>query len=260
MILIKTYEELNHWLKQYHYFEDGHMLKIDTNPFAITAGIMIRGTFEANTEKEVLCFKITPGKILSCDYSLNHEPSEDHYIESIEALKVNQGIGLQIFNPPTLTLIAESFTISDGEIIKSIFQPWISRREISVRVPMHEIPKPHFWKQEFKKLGYDIVFRYYAGEGKPFEQLPYPNYSGFFFQLESRVRNTQQGIFIQHLSIENGDILMYFQQCDADLDLLWTALTTILADIPDIKISCGNCKFTGDEWKRHFAINPEPHK
>ncbi|MBA3603294.1 MAG: hypothetical protein H0W50_06570 [Parachlamydiaceae bacterium] len=131
MILIKTYEELDRWLEEYNYFEDGHVLKIDMNPLVITIGMLIRGTYEANTEKENLSFKITPGDVFAFDYSPSFEPSDNHYIESIEPLEVYRGIGLQFIGPPTLTLTAESFSISDSEIIKSIFEPWVSRNEIS---------------------------------------------------------------------------------------------------------------------------------
>ncbi len=257
MILIKTYEDLDRWLNEYSYFEEGHVLKIDMNPLVITIGMLIKGSYEANTEKEILCFKITPANVSSFDYPPNFEPSDNHYIESIEPLEVDRGFGLQINGPPTLTLRAESFTISDSEILKSIFKPWLSRNEISLQVTMKEIPKPQFWKQEFKKLGYDIVFRCYGGESEPIEKVPYPNYFGYFFQLENRVSATNDGIFIQTCSMNNYDVLMSFRQCDVDLDLLWSALKHILADIKDVKISCGNCKFTGEEWKHNFGNAPE---
>jgi hypothetical protein len=252
MIIIKTYDELDNWLEKYNYFEDGHVLKIDMNPFVITIGVLISGTYEANTEKEILSFEITPINVSSCNYTPDFEPSDDHYIESIEPVEAYGGVGLQILGPPLLTLIAESFTIFENATIKSIFKPWISRRDIFVQAPMEKIPKPEFWQEEFKKLGYDIVFRYYAGESKPLQQL-YSNYVGFFFQLENRVNTTNQGIFIRYCSIEKQEVSMSFQQCDPDLDSLWTALTTILASIPEVKISCGNCKFTGAEWKRMLA-------
>lgn len=216
---------------------------------------MVGGTYEANTEKEILCFKIIPENIFSCEYPSDFKPSENHYIESIEPLEVNQGVGLQIFGPPTLILNAQSFTISDRGIIKSIFKPWLNPKHISLQVPMNEIPKPIFWKDKFKELGYDIIFRYYSGESKPLHEIPYPNYIGYFFQLESRLNINKEGILINYCSIKNNELYMSFQQNDNALDLLWAALMTILADLPGIKISCGNCKFTGDEWKYTFTIN-----
>lgn len=250
MISIKTNEELDCWLKKYHYFEDGYVLKMDVNPFVITIGL-INGSFEANTKKEIVSFEITPINVYLCDYRPSFEPSEDHCIEWIEPVDVDRGVGMQIFRPPVLTLKAESFIISENEVIKGVFKPYLSRQDISAKAPMEEIPTPDFWQQEFKKLGYDIVFRCYGGESKPLKQLPL-NYGGFFFQLESRVTTTSQGIFIGGCSLKKHEVFMCFQQCDSNLDSLWTALAIILANIPDVTISCGNCKFTGTEWKLNY--------
>ena len=250
MILIKTYEELDSWLEKYSYFEEGHVLKIDTNRFVITIGMLISGNYEANTKKEILSFEITPVNASSCDYKPDFELSDDHYIEFIEPVEVYGGIGLKFSGPPIFTLIAESFTISQNDTIKSFFKPWMSKRDIYMRAPMEEIPKPDFWQQEFKKLGYDIVFRYYAGESKPLQQLS--NYAGFFFQLKNRLKTNKQGIFIQYCSIKEQVVSIGFQLCDPDLDPLWTALTNILVNIPDVMISCGNCKFSGDKWKQRL--------
>lgn len=178
--------------------------------------------------------------------SPNFVPADDHCIESIEPIEVDGGFGLQITDP-RITLIAKSFSISEGKTIKSIVKPRISRRDISMRAPMAEIPKPDFWQQEFKKLGFDIVFRCFAGESKPLQKLP-SNYVGYFFQLENRVKIDNHGIFIRDCSIGEKGIAMCFEQDDEELESLWTALTIILARIPDVTIYCGNCKFTGAEW------------
>jgi len=247
MILIQTYEDLDNWLKKYSYFEEGHVLEIDTNRFVIKIGILISGNAEANTEKEILSFEISSINALSCDYKPDFEIGDDRSIEIIEPVEVNGGIGLQITGPPMFTLTAESFIISEKEIIKSLYLPWMSKGNIAFQALMEKIPEPDFWQKEFKKLGYDILFRYFAGEGKPLQKLS--NYAGYFFQLENRVATTKQGIFIESCSLKMRQVSMSFSQHDPELDSLWTALTIILASIPDVKISCGNCKFTGAEWK-----------
>ena len=163
MILIKTYEELNNWLREYNYFEDGHVLKFHMNPFAINIGILISGNYEAYTEKEILCFKITPENIFFCEYSPDFKPSDDHYIETIEPLEFNRGVSLQIFGPPTLTLNAESLTISDPEIIKSTFKPWLNPKHIWLEVPMKKFQNQIFGKKNSKNkamtlsLGFILV-------------------------------------------------------------------------------------------------------
>lgn len=252
MIKISTYEELDNWLKKYHYFEEEYVLKIDMNPLTITIGIVNKGTFEANTEKEILSFDITPINVLTYDCKPDFKQSEDNIIESIDPIEVYEGVGLEIFGPPLLTLIAESFAISENGITKSTFKPWVNKGSVSVKAPMEEIPKPDFWQHEFKKLGFDIVFRCYAGEAESLPKIP-SNYAGFFLQLENRVNTTKQGIFIQGCSEGKKEVSMSFQQFDPDLDSLWTALAIILASIPDVTISSGNCKFTGAEWKHQLA-------
>lgn len=255
MILIKNDQELNDWLKEYNYFEDGHVLKLEKDPFALTIGILTSGNYEAYTNKEILCFKIVPKNIFSCEYPPDFKPSDDHYIEAIESLEVSRGVGLQVFGPPTLTVKAETFIISDREIIKSTFKPWLNPKHIWIKFPMKEIPKPNFWKEKFKDQGHDIIFRFYSGESKPSQLLPYPNYSGYFFQLEDRLGISKEGILIDNCAIKDCEVFMGFRKCDEGLDLIWKALATILSDIPDIKISCGNCKFTGEEWKRNIVID-----
>lgn len=253
MTVIKNFEDLSNWLGKYSRFEDGYVLKIDTNPFVITVGILVSGIHEANTEKEILNFDITPVNVYSCDYTPDFKTSEDQIIEYIDPLDVDEGVGLEIFGPPLLTLIPESFIISENETIKSVFKPWVNEGRIFVQAPMAEIPKSDFWQSEFKKLGYDIVFRFYAGESKPLQQLG-SKYSGFFIQLENRVSTSVNGIFIFSCSIKNGEVSTSFQQNDPELDSLWKALAYILACIPNVTISSGNCKFTGAEWKQQLAI------
>lgn len=248
MVTIKTREELDNWLDKYNHFEDEYVLKIDKDPFVLTLGILISGTSEAYTEEEIKSFEITPVNIFTCDYQNDFDSSSKSCIESIEIVEGDcEGVGFHISGPPYFTLIAESFTIIENETIKSIVEPWISRQDIYIEVPIKTIPKPEYFKQEFKKLGFDIVFRYYGGESKSFDVIP-PDYEGFFIQLEDRLNTITGGIFIRHCTKYS----MYFQQCDAELDSLWTALTMILANLPDVKISCGNCKFTGEEWKQKF--------
>lgn len=256
MKLITTYDKLNQWLEENDYFEDGHILRIEDHPLAITVGYTIKGNYKANTEKHIRSFTIAPNKILQWNDSLyDLVPSDVGVIESIEPLEVESGIGLQFFMPTLATLVAESFNISEPEIIKTTFKPWVNTEHVFATAPMDEIPKPIFWKQKLQEKGYDIVFRYYAGESKQIEQIPYPDYTGYFIQLADKVGDTQEGILIEYLSIENHEVSISFKKMDENLAHVWMNLTAILADIPKVKINCGNCEFTGDEWKQ-FLKDP----
>lgn len=250
-MLIQTFEQLEEWIEENNYFEEGHILQIESNPLAITVGYMVEGNYEVNTERSILTYKITPSKVLKWNYSPEEfTPSEDAYIDGIEPLKVEKGIALQFQVPPEFQLVAESFTISDPKIIKSTFKPWLSDREIFAEAPMDHIPKPNYWKEKLRESGHDIVFRYYMGEGKQPDEIPYPDYSGYFIQLANKIRDTKEGIFIKHISIHNGVVKMAFVKQDNHLEDVWESLKKIIADIPEVQISCGNCKFSGDEWKQ----------
>ena len=122
MKIIKSFDQLDQWLEENDYFEEGYVLKVEKSPLAITVGYLISGNYEAHTEKQILSFTITPSKIREWNNPQNFVPSEDHIIERIEALEFDHGkggIGLQFLVPPLFTLVAESFTISDPEIIKT---------------------------------------------------------------------------------------------------------------------------------------------
>lgn len=251
MEFIRNYKELNHWLEKNNYFEDGQILQIDLNPLVITIGYMIEGNYVANTEKSILSFKITPHNILEWTFSFKDcIPSEDCYIECITALEVDKCVALELMLPPSLLLVAESLTISDSEIVKTTFKPWISPTYISVKAPIIFIPRPDFWIEKLQNLGHDVKFRYFSGEGKQPEQIPYPNYSGYFIQLTDNIRDSQMGIFIESLLIQNDIVIMSFSNRDRSLDNVWTSMSVVLADLPHVEISCGNCKFTGEEWKQ----------
>lgn len=135
-------------------------------------------------------------------------------------------------------------------MVKFRFKPWLSPREVFASAPMNEIPRPSFWKQEFNELGYEILFRCYSGEGKQSQQIPYPDYSGYFIQLADKIKETQTGLFIRYVSMEDNIVNLSFFKYEENLDPLWISLTAILAGISNVKISCGNCEFSGEQWKQ----------
>jgi hypothetical protein len=118
---------------------------------------------------------------------------------------------------------------------------------------LSEIPKPQFWKESLTKYGHTISFRYYCGDEKPPEQVPYPDYQGYYIQLTDRINSTQEGIFLKHLKIENGKLSLSFENKDEELKNIWDDLTLILADLPNAKINSGNCEFSGEKWKKYLA-------
>lgn len=248
MISISNNADLIEWLDKYHYFEDECVLQIDTNPFVLTLAL-INGRNEAYAEEEITRIVITPVNMFSCDYRNDFASPGRSCIDDVDPIEVDGGVGIRVCGVPYFNLTAESFTIYEHEPVKSMVEPYLSRRDIFIKVPTLEIPKYDFWKQEFKKLGHDIVFRYYGGESEPIDKLPL-KYDGVFFQLQERLNTHPCGIFVSCYNIYDKNLCMGFQKSDLDLDSLWTSLTVILSNIPNVIISCGNCKFTGEEWKQ----------
>ena len=253
MTTYHTYGEIDQWLAENFYFEDGHILHIETDPLAITIGYNIKGNLTAYSERHIRSFKLRPSTILEWTYPKSLIPSEDHYIGSIEPLEVQIGVGIEFFDSPNFRLVADSFDIMEQIVIKTIFKPWLSDSEIFAEIILDAIPTPAFWKQRFSEFGYDILFRCYGGEGAQPEKVPYPGYSGYFIQLRERIKETKQGLFISSISQKNGIVSLLFQNHDSHLGELWTILIKILSDFPHIKIKSGNCEFTGNEWKNFLA-------
>ncbi|MEC5173531.1 metallophosphoesterase [Chryseobacterium nepalense] len=251
---ITSFNELNKWLSDNFYFEDGHILSIKENPLEIVVGYNTKANYKANSERHILSFKITSSNIIEWDFDKKSALlGEDNYIESIESIEVEHGICLEFFTPAIIRLTAENLVIEEQELIKTTFKPWVSDKEIFLTSDLYEIPKPEFWKQKLNKYGHHISFRYYAGDERLPNQVPYPDYQGYFIQLTDKIKHTQEGIFLKHLQIVNGKLNLSFENKDDELKNVWNDLTLILANFPNAKIHCGNCEFTGTQWKQYLS-------
>lgn len=251
---INTFDELNKWLSDNSYFENGHVLTIRENPLEIIVGYNVKANYKANSERHILPFKIIPSKIN--EWIFDKEVvnlGEDNYIECIESNKAENGICLEFSTPATIRLVADSVLIEEQELIITTFKPFASKTEMYLTTDLSEIPRPEFWKEKLSKYGHDILFRYYAGDERQPKQVPYPDYQGYYIQLSDRIHSTQEGIFLKHLKVENGKLSLSFQNKDEELKNVWDDLTLILADFPNAKINSGNCEFTGTKWKQYLA-------
>lgn len=252
--IIQTFNDLDKWLSDNFYFEDGHILAINENPLEIIVGYDIESNYRANSERHILPFKIIPSKII--EWSFNKEIVNlggDNYIECIEAIEVENGICLEFSTPTTIRLVTDSIFIEEQEIIKTTIEPWASETKMYLTTDLSEIPRPEFWKDKLSEYGHKILFRYYSGDEKQPEQVPYPDYQGYYIQLADRINLTQEGIFIEHLKVKNGKLSLSFENKDEELRNVWDDLTIVLADFPNAKISSGNCEFTGTKWKKYLT-------
>jgi hypothetical protein len=259
MKTVSTHKDLNEWLSENNNFEDGHVLAINENPLEIIVGYNIVANYKANSKREILSFKLTPSKVTEWTFDENYsKPSDSNYIEGIDAIENDKGICLEFVASGIYRLTAESITIEEQEVIKTIFRPWVSETGFSVTTDLTEIPRPNYWKERLKEFGHNILFRYYAGEVRQPEEVPYPDYQGYYIQLADRISSTQEGIFLNHITKDRGKVRFSFTNKDDVLKTVWEDLTRILADFQNAQISCGNCEFNGTEWKQYLLDKQLP--
>lgn len=252
-ITVNKFNELDKWLSDNFYFEDGHVLTVKDNPLEIIVGYNVKATYKANSERHILSFKLIPNEIIEWTFDGEFINTGDNsYIEGIEAIEVKNGVCLEFSTPATFRIVTDSFIIQEQELLKTTFKPWTSQTEMHLTTELSEIPRPEFWKEKLSKYGHEILFRYYASDEKQPSQVPYPDYQGYYIQLVDKIDSTQEGIFLKHLKVENGKLSLSFENKDEELKNVWDDLTLILADFPNAKINSGNCEFTGVEWKQYL--------
>ncbi len=268
MTILRTYEEIDRWFSDNGHFEDGHILHVETNPMSLTVGYTTKGNYNAYSEHHIQPFKIIPSGILEIG-SLDLLDGNYFCVESIEPLETDKGVGIRITASRFFDIVAESFTIQTEKLIKTTFQPWVNPDEISAFFPSHAIPTPAFWKEKFKEKGYNIVFRYYGGEEIKPEELPYPNYHGFFIQSPELIKGTLMGLFIRFVDINNGVVSLALEKRDEEIKdkeklekmaELWKELVQIVFGFSHVTIKSGNCEFAGNEWNDFLLGRSRPPK
>ena len=118
-IILHTFNDLDKWLSDNFYFEDGHILAIKENPLEIIVGYNVKANYEANSDRHILPFKIIPSKIIEWVYDKEVvNIGDDNYIECIETSEVENGVCLEFTTPTTIRLVAKSLIVEKQELIK----------------------------------------------------------------------------------------------------------------------------------------------
>lgn len=258
-MVIRTYKELNDWLTENYYFEEGHILTVQENPLEIVVGFNVDATYEANSERQIKAFKLIPSKVIEWTFDRNSVVLGDgNYMEGVEPLNFGKTFGLEFSTPSIIRLVTDKLEVTELPLIRTIFKPWISDNEIFITSDINEIPKPEFWKAKLSYFKHDISFRYYSGKEKQPQDMPYPEYSGYYIQLTEKINTTDEGIFISHIGLQDDKLIVSFENKDEQLSDVWRDLTLILSDFPNVKISCGNCEFDGMGWKEYLKNGKIP--
>jgi len=252
--------EFETWLSEYNFLEDAYILAVDKEPLTVTIGCIISGNYRANSERQILPFSLQPEVIVAWDFD-QKVPSipNDYYVYGIQALQVADGIRLDFGDPADFSLVANRIKVTQLPVVIDTFRPWTSDREFYVTANLIEIPTPGFWLEQFKKRGEDISYRYIYGERKALAEIPYPDYSGYFFQLTARIAGTADGIFIKFLSLKDQRFSVSFELWDKDLNSQFMILQQIVGEFKDVEIDCGNCIFSGPEWIQYLADGSLPN-
>ncbi len=110
--IIYTFNDLETWLYENFYFEDGHILAINEDPLEIIVGYNVKVNYNANSERHILPFKIIPSKIIEWTFDKKVVSiGDDNYIECIEAIEVEKGIGIQFSTPVIFRLVTDCIAI-----------------------------------------------------------------------------------------------------------------------------------------------------
>ena len=61
---LNTFCDLDKWLSDNFYFEDGHVLGVKENPLEIYVGYNVKANYKANSERHILSYKIIPHEFI----------------------------------------------------------------------------------------------------------------------------------------------------------------------------------------------------
>jgi hypothetical protein len=229
--------ELETWLSGYNFLEDVHILAVDKAPLTITIGCIISGNYRANSERQILPFALQPEVVIAWDFDQKVPSfSDDFYVSGILAFQEANGIRLDFGDPADFSLVTNRIKITQLPIVIDTFRPWASDREFFVTANLNQIPTPDFWLDQFKIRGEDISYRYIHGERKAPAQIPYPDYSGYFFQLTDRIGDTSSGIFIKFLGLKGQRFSVTFELWDKCIFL--HIVTTLSRDADHLFSAC----------------------
>ncbi|WP_019849581.1 hypothetical protein [Desulfitobacterium sp. PCE1] len=258
MIRINSRAELESFLEENHWFEDGYITELNSEVLSdnklssvhIRIGYQIAGDYRAGNPRTVREFTIKACGIKLWTYDDKTCFNPEHCMQGIELL--DDGMGIQFDIPEIVTLICEELIVNGPFDIESITKPWLSEREYIATIPGREVPLPEEWISWLQKEGFNVSWRFAGSEAKLPEKVSYPDYSGWFLQKTDKVKTTDFGVFFFHVEDKEGRLFLHIENKDSDVDL-WFAITKIIAQMPRATILCGNCTFSGEQWIKYLA-------
>lgn len=257
---INNRTKLEEWLDQNYWFEDGFISEINDSEHGleIVVGYQTVGTYVAGEKQELKEFCLKPNGITNWTYKKDlFIPTKESCINGIDLTK--KGIGLKFDTGSLFEVACESIEISEPRITQTFTKPWISNREFFITANSKEVPTPDYWIEQFEKNGIETGFRYFASELIQSEKVPYPDYSGYFIQTLNKISETQKGLFIKFIGLENGELRIGIENGNENKELFKT-IQSIVSDWKNTTINSGNVEFTGKEFKEFLENGKYPER
>ncbi|MFN7253546.1 MAG: hypothetical protein ACK4M9_22650 [Anaerobacillus sp.] len=259
MLIIRKFEDLANWLNENFYFEDGYVSyikKIDESTVTLCIGFQVEGNYVAGTPKVLKEYSIIAKGVKNFENKFKHNP--EHCIEGITHIETNCGLGIEIDLPQTVQIYCEEICVEEPRYIQKITKPWVSDNSLYAEVYGFELPKPVTWIEKLSKMGLVVSWRYGGSKIKLPEQVPYPDYSGWFLQETSKFPYTQFGVLIEHVQNNEVGFSISINKYDAETHL-WVALTKVIAEFSNVEIHTGNCQLTGAQWINYLHSGELPY-
>lgn len=259
---IKSRAKLESFLEENDWFEDGYITEInseftsDNKPSQVNIkiGYQIAGDYRAGSPRTIREFTIKASGIKLWTYDKAFFDS-DHCMEGIELL--DDCLGIQFDIPEIVTLICEELVVNGPFDIESTTKPWVSDTEFITTIPDMSVPLPQKWISWLQEEGFKVSWRFAGSDAKSPDEVSFPDYSGWFIQKTEKIDTTDYGIFFFHVEDKDGKLYLHIENRDTDADL-WLVMTKVLARMPGVTISCGNCTFSGEQWMKYLADGMYP--
>jgi hypothetical protein len=257
---IKNRIELEKWLDQNYWFEEGFISEINDSKtgLEIVVGYQTVGTYLAGEKEELKEFCLKPIGLTNWTYKKEQfSPTKESCINEIDLIE--KGIGLKFDTGSFFEMTCESIEISEPKITQTYTKPWISNNEIYIKASEKEVPKVNYWIEKLEEYGFKTGFRYFAGELIQSEKVPYPDYSGYFIQTRNKINETEKGLFFKFVSLENGELRIGIENGYENKDL-FNSFQSIVSNWKKTVINSGNVKFTGQEFKEFLKSGKYPER
>ncbi len=259
IVIIGSREQLDAWIRDNYWLHDASAVWIeplpgDTLPSAIslTLQFQVAGGYIAGEQRTIRTVELAAQKVHAYELCGTYHP--EHCAEGVNSFDTDIGIGFEIDVPGLLRIAASCFEVKSTVDVNEAVPEWLSDRSFTVFLSDGLLPTPHDWLNDFQRLGYDVVWRYYAGDDRSPEAVPRAEYSGWFVQKRTRLAAHTGGIFFGHCKRHEGGHSLTIEKNDPQCNDLWQAAGNILSLIEGVQIHCGNATVSAEALREHLAM------